>query len=331
MSDANHSNSSFDAWDTELFDGGVKTMAKDIQKASTNILNIKTKASSVLTSIKTAFTPPPAPAKPIPSPIAYQSQLPAIRPTKALVPVVGIALAVLTIWGGQKLSPLVREVSLAPDNFSIGVFSSLVVEPAGFIFDKVATLPNTLIVGADQVASVGLFDWLDKPVTATYQEQSQSSFGQNTQMAGVVTSIGETMKNLWMSIVDFFSFYKDLVFNNWLAFLFGEEEKTLDNNALRAQIKAEVLAELRAEMDQNIPSDNAKPVVTTTATGQGLVVMPVTEGQTPTEVAQKIGGLFSDPVTVRFDASGQAGIITPEFKNPQDSSDYVFVLTPIKK
>jgi len=330
-----NNNKNFDTWEAELFDGGPKTNLKDT--VSTNVLHseiklpvnskqIKSQTKNVLSSIKSVFKFD-TPKKSVTSPVEYQSHLPVVEPIKALVPIAGIALAVLLIWGGQKLAPLASQVSLAPDNFSTGVFSSLVIEPSNFLINKTSETVHSLAYAGDKFTTPSFSGWLNKPVIASSINKT------DLLSASVLTSMSNSLSNTWDSIVGFLSFYKNLIFNNWLSFLFGDgDENQVDSDQLRAQIKAEVLAEIGQDLENTLNSSGGgSPIISQTSTGQGLVVMPIGEGETPAQAAAKIGSLFSDPVSVRFDESGQAGIITPEFKDPNSSTDYIFVLTQIKK
>ncbi len=92
---------------------------------------------------------------------------------------------------------------------------------------------------------------------------------------------------------------------------------TIDREQLRAEIREELSAALRAS---GVPAE---------VTQQGLIVVPSTGDPATDRLSiSEINALFSDEVSVRFDESGRAGVITPKFKTGE-SNDYLFLLTPV--
>ncbi|MEK7091743.1 MAG: hypothetical protein AAB900_02020, partial [Patescibacteria group bacterium] len=136
-----------------------------------------------------------------------------------------------------------------------------------------------------------------------------------------------------------------LALNNWRYFLGTETESpvapavpvlsatttasVVDVKALEEKIKTEVRAELRQELAQILrqsTSNNISP------SGQsGLIVTPSTGNASgDADLKNKIEAMFSDRVTVQFDANRKAGIIAPVFA-PPGSDNYIFLLAPVKK
>ena len=92
---------------------------------------------------------------------------------------------------------------------------------------------------------------------------------------------------------------------------------------LKNEIRAELLRDLKPGAVGNIPSaPSAAP---------GLVVLPSSGDSTRDEALKlELKNSFSDQVEVKFDPSGQAGIITPIFQSGR-GDNYLFILTPLKR
>ncbi len=94
--------------------------------------------------------------------------------------------------------------------------------------------------------------------------------------------------------------------------------------SLKAQIKSELLRELerQGQSGQTIPNS---------ANAAGLVVLP-SSGNPAQDAAvkQELKNSFSDQVEVKFDQSGQAGVITPIFPSGR-GDNYLFILTQLKQ
>jgi len=97
---------------------------------------------------------------------------------------------------------------------------------------------------------------------------------------------------------------------------------TLQN--LKAQIKAELLRELEPGI-QKIAVPSSPPDTA------GLVVLPSSGDPARDEAIKlELKNSFSDQVEVKFDQSGQAGMITPIFRTGR-GDNYLFILTPLKQ
>ncbi len=128
----------------------------------------------------------------------------------------------------------------------------------------------------------------------------------------------------------------DAVKTNWHEFIAGGEAKgyPLDEAALREKIRQEVLNELQDEFDlvfdrlrAGEPAIIQKPSVGR----QGVVVVPEGKNpESPAMVRNRLEAMFSDPVDVHFDANGQSGVITPQFRD-RAGDNYIFLLTPISE
>ena len=97
---------------------------------------------------------------------------------------------------------------------------------------------------------------------------------------------------------------------------------TLQN--LKAQIKAELFRELELQ-------GQTTGAVANSPTTAGLVVLPSSGDPTrDAAIKQELKNSFSDQVEVKFDQSGQAGVITPIFRTGR-GDNYLFILTPLKQ
>ncbi|MFH1170822.1 MAG: hypothetical protein V1704_04660 [Candidatus Vogelbacteria bacterium] len=124
-------------------------------------------------------------------------------------------------------------------------------------------------------------------------------------------------------------YYRDQATSAWRGF-FGQETPapvtpTLDVAtlaAIKAEIKAELLRELGSSAGANV---NIKQNLN----APGLVVLPASGDPTLDEAMKlELKNAFSDQVEVRFDPSGQTGVITPILRK---GDNYLFVLTPLKR
>lgn len=226
------------------------------------------------------------------------------------------------------------------------VFPEAVVGAVDDAFGTIQTdtfdQPKALALGVvDGVGSL-----LNKPVINSNNQngvvQSDGDFRIINQtaavgsLAGGFGSVTTTIK-VWMGkALDFVLYYVDLIGNNWYNFFFGSKEvvappaPVIDEATLRAQIKAEVLADLKGTLAEALKSaGGSQPVLIKDSGGQGVVVVPSSASTTNETIKNQIKNLFSDPVLVDFDRTGQSGIITPVFSNTT-GENYIFVLTPVK-
>ncbi len=98
---------------------------------------------------------------------------------------------------------------------------------------------------------------------------------------------------------------------------------------LRSEIKKEVTLSLKKEISQLVAEASGGRAIVTES--QGLLIVPSTgDSRRDAELKKKLEASFSDQVEIRMDQGGKTGIITPIFKNER-GSDYLFVLTPVKK
>ncbi|MBI2097477.1 MAG: hypothetical protein HYT46_00875 [Candidatus Vogelbacteria bacterium] len=161
------------------------------------------------------------------------------------------------------------------------------------------------------------------------------------QPAAVFSAVEGDLIRLWFVISDFwqtlaanFNYGWRKMADAWSGFL-GQtpspppatsagEQPVLDP-ALISQLKAEIKEELARELLKAgvVPNRNSP--------GTGLVVLPSSGNPAVDRVlAEELEQAFSDQVEVRFDASGQTGLVTPIFPSGR-GDDYLFVITPIKK
>jgi hypothetical protein len=65
------------------------------------------------------------------------------------------------------------------------------------------------------------------------------------------------------------------------------------------------------------------------AVTEGMVVTP--DSSDHTGLVAKIKSFFSDDVKITFDEGNDTGVITPNFRNGDDSNHYAFVMVPVNK
>jgi hypothetical protein len=145
-------------------------------------------------------------------------------------------------------------------------------------------------------------------------------------------------KNVLASFLSIVNSYKTTALVNWSNYLNKSVVSTTTNNNVssvpaidREQLKAELKAELLKELSTATKTSAVVPRDIYATPDNGVVVIP-SSGDAIVDVKTKegISSMFSDPVKVRFDPSGRAGVITPVFKR-NISKDYLFLLTPIQK
>lgn len=101
----------------------------------------------------------------------------------------------------------------------------------------------------------------------------------------------------------------------------------LSQTALREQLKAEILQELKNGNSATVTAGNDSSIFEDT----GIVVLKPSGGATvDIQNVKKLQQAFSDRVIVNFDQGGQTGVIQPIFRD-RVGEKYLFVITPIKK
>lgn len=157
-----------------------------------------------------------------------------------------------------------------------------------------------------------------------------------TAVASVYDLLWIRLDRLWLITGEFFNtlasnlqYFWHQALNSWRQFIGSETSEnpslpTLDPTMLEA-LKNEIKAELLRDLGQQANPQNNSP------NAPGLVVLPST-GNPQSDEALKLDlkNTFSDRVEVQFDQSGQAGVITPIFRRGR-GDNYIFILTPIKQ
>lgn len=266
-------------------------------------------------------------------PTTTKSQVPALPTGHALVPLSGIFIAVTLLVMVQVIVPRGLIVT-SLDNLMVDRLAYLIVEPMVGIKDR---LTEGLVVASlstqEKVMTIrSIIDpVINQPAKETKIGQSNSLYltaaisGLSPVVDGGLFWFSQIVSDVWDALI----YYKNLAVTNWLNFWYGESDAdavSIDEAALRAQIKNEILAELRGDLAPLL--NTTSPSITRTSSGQGLVVVPQSKVGDEAEAVTKIKGLFSDPVLVDFDSTGQSGVITPLFGNTT-GENYIFVLTPI--
>lgn len=152
-----------------------------------------------------------------------------------------------------------------------------------------------------------------------------SRFSPRQEVAATTVAVNNNLLIWWQKLIDFLINLRQTVERNWSDFWTGSPvavtpattTPAYDLAAIRNELLNELRADLKKEINQALLSPEG-------LAGRGLVVVP------PGGKVGEIQSLFSDPVKVQLDNSGQTGVITPIFRNRQGDS-YLFLLTPIKR
>ncbi|MEK7587127.1 MAG: hypothetical protein AAB453_04630 [Patescibacteria group bacterium] len=174
--------------------------------------------------------------------------------------------------------------------------------------------------------------------TATFQAfdgvvARTAEFGASGREAFFQTK--EFFQNLGPISQDNYKYFTQKISNNWATFLSGNNGEASVavagfSEQTREALKQEITAELRQELLGSFGGGQIPPAQITPA-NRGLVVVPSTGNEvSDTELKNNLQNVFSDQVRVSFDASGQAGIITPIFRGTA-GTNYLFILAPIKQ
>ena len=194
---------------------------------------------------------------------------------------------------------------------------------------------------------IGLINWTplsarfragSVTLSAAVETTSRTVF--NNQTMATVSSVYDVLwlrlDRFWLglnylteTVVQNLTYYRDRATSAWRSFFSQETPAsvapTFDASTLatiKAQIKAELLQELGSSVNVNI---NVKQ----NSNAPGLVILPASGNPTLDEATKlELKNAFSDRVEVRFDPSGQTGVITPTL---QRDDHYLFILTPLKR
>ena len=126
----------------------------------------------------------------------------------------------------------------------------------------------------------------------------------------------------------------------WTATLLKADEVALNwrNFINPSEVSPEAMAEIKKviaeEISKNLrlQSQSGQVDDDTMRASYGAVVVPSTGDPSADEKIKKdLEKQFSDEVSISFDKSGQAGVITPIFEDGEKGDDYVFLLTPFNQ
>jgi hypothetical protein len=113
---------------------------------------------------------------------------------------------------------------------------------------------------------------------------------------------------------------------NWRNFINPSEVSPEAMAEIKKVIAEEISKNLRLQSQSGQVDDD------TMRASYGAVVVPSTGDPSADEKIKKdLEKQFSDEVSISFDKSGQAGVITPIFEDGEKGDDYVFLLTPINQ
>ncbi|MFA5737113.1 MAG: hypothetical protein WCX70_00280 [Candidatus Paceibacterota bacterium] len=106
----------------------------------------------------------------------------------------------------------------------------------------------------------------------------------------------------------------------------------MNPNEISPEALEEIKKAVAEEITKNLQGQIQQNVSGVKQASYGAVVVPSTGNTLADEkLKEDLENQFSDEVSISFDKSGQAGVITPIFENGQKGDDYIFMLTPIKK
>lgn len=135
------------------------------------------------------------------------------------------------------------------------------------------------------------------------------------------TKFHQKISSLWTASL----LKADEIATNWNEFL--NPKKEISQKDLEEIKKA-----VAEEISKNLQGQVQQAAVTNKTASYGAVVVPSTGNATSdAQIKKDLENQFSDDVSVKFDKSGQAGVITPIFENNERGDDYIFLLTPINK
>ena len=189
-------------------------------------------------------------------------------------------------------------------------------------------------------------------LTATLGTTAQNISNNQTQvkMVAVYDGLWIRLERLWLNLDQFtqtlgnnLTYFWNQAAGAWAGFVGGKTAPpeitnlaatstvptalTLDAVTLQ-NLKTQIKAELLRELEQQGPRGETVP---NSSNATGLVVLPSSGDPTRDAVIkQELKNSFSDQVEVKFDQSGQAGVITPIFRTGR-GDNYLFILTPLKQ
>lgn len=124
------------------------------------------------------------------------------------------------------------------------------------------------------------------------------------------------------TVLDFFYQIKQRWFNFFNFSTPTPPAGDIDVEALRGQIKNELLSEL-AIPNQDLSLEKKQ--------GYGVMVVPASTTATDEDLKSNLRQIFADQVRINFSADGLSGRVTPVFRDIGQGQDYVFVLNPLNK
>lgn len=166
---------------------------------------------------------------------------------------------------------------------------------------------------------------------SSYQE-SWNSFGQKIFVWGQILDgklvwlenlpikIRQRISSFWESSLT----KADEIATNWQNFLNPQKEISQEDlDEIKKAIADEIAKNLQGQVRQVTANKRTA--------SYGAVVVPSSgDASTDEKIKKNLESQFSDEVSIKFDKSGQAGIVTPIFENDERGDDYVFLLTPIE-
>lgn len=284
--------------------------------------------------------------------------LPGPAISKSLIPLTGLLLA-LVVYSGVELSNKISLPASFPEVPLENLAASGAVAKDSFLqltnslsstaVDSLASSADLLTKGYGQLGAVGssltnkTIDGIEQEFTLINNLAAAAAVVPKNvgfMAASGVASVGDVygsavaQLNWWVSSArDFLVAYGQEIGNRWRSFV-GRGDTTLPATSampvpvtLDDETKSDI-KDIKSGVSEILRRLNQPSASVNTAPNQGMVVVPQAGGSTASDLKAKVGSMFSDQVNVSFDETGQAGIITPVFRQGQ-GDDYLFVLTPI--
>lgn len=204
-----------------------------------------------------------------------------------------------------------------------------------------------LFVQSLSVSNIRQYLFIGERIAVEKLSRSIATLSKPNLQANTATALIEVdgaLKRFWLGLIDFWQTLSinsrlviDKILAGWKNFLGAKTAPVptpapaagnpaagqILDAAMIAQLKSEIKAELEKEL-LNRPASGNLP-------GTGLVVLPSSGDPIKDRAAAlELSRSFSDQVEIRFEASGQTGVITPVFRSGR-GDDYLFIITPIKK
>lgn len=205
----------------------------------------------------------------------------------------------------------------------------------GLIFALFLLSGQTLFFGQTRDFVIDFIDTFsaEKPLSSNnfergiFETKRLIGLTANSYQAAAVATVSDGA-GWWSQFLDFLVETWNEIKQNWRSFWGGRVAPSSSSDSPSvattsidlSDVKKELLVELRSEIKKQVDQARSNEG----SANRGVVVVP------PGQSAQGVAEMFSDPVRVQMDSTGQSGVVTPVFRDKQGES-FIFLLTPIKR